>query len=415
VRFLVAAALLALLAAPATFGAAVDDSALRTLTLDDAIHRAVDVGPDQAVAQAIVPIARADVRSARMLPNPTMAFSAGRAEPVFSATLSLRLPIFGQRGAHIDAAVREASEAEANATVARWRLRHDARISYYIVVRALDEVAIAQQIEQLTARVAAMAAERFDAGAGNRLEKEQAALLHVRAQQDVLDRQTAARVAQTELTRLLGLPADPLPALADPLARVGATPALAQLLAAADAHPDIVAADRERASALARAQAARADRRPTPQLDIGAELLDPQTCGTTERCAGPRGGLTFDLPVLNLNGGPIARAEAEARLAELKRVAAARRIEAGVRAAFDQWSAATMRARFFDLQYVPTARSVEQMAREGFAAGRTGLLPLIEAERALLDAQLARIDALYAVQAARADLEESSGVALSAP
>jgi outer membrane protein TolC len=55
------------------------------------------------------------------------------------------------------------------------------------------------------------------------------------------------------------------------------------------------------------------------------------------------------------------------------------------------------------------------MAREGFAAGKTGLLPLLEAERAMLEARLGRAEALYAVQAARADLEEASGVPLSAP
>jgi cobalt-zinc-cadmium efflux system outer membrane protein len=385
------------------------------LTLDDAIHRAVDVGPDQAVAQAVVPVAEADVRTARMLPNPLMVLGGGKSEPVFAATLSLKLPIFGQRGAHIAAAERGVDEAQAGARASRWRLRHDARIAYYTVARALDEVTIAQQIEQLTARVAAMAAERFDAGAGNRLEKEQAALLHVRAQQDVLDRQTVARVAAVELARLIGLAPDDLPPLDDALERAGPTPPIEQLLAAGDAHPDVVAAERERAAALARARAARADRRPAPQLDIGAELLDASTCDGANRCWGPRGALSFELPVLSLNGGPIARAEAEARLAELKRAAAKRRIDAGVRSAFDQWRAATTRARFFDLQYVPTAKSVEQMAREGFAAGRTGLLPLIEAERALLDAQLGRLDALYAVQAARADLEEQSGVALSAP
>jgi len=116
------------------------------------------------------------------------------------------------------------------------------------------------------------------------------------------------------------------------------------------------------------------------------------------RCWGPRGALSFDLPVLNWNGGPVARGEAEARLAEYKHAAAARRIDAAVRTAYDQWAAAVTRARFFDLQYVPTAQSVEQMAREGFAAGKTGLLPLIEAERALLDAQLNRVEALYAME-----------------
>jgi cobalt-zinc-cadmium efflux system outer membrane protein len=119
--------------------------------------------------------------------------------------------------------------------------------------------------------------------------------------------------------------------------------------------------------------------------------------------------------VFNVNGGPIARAEAEARAAAVKRDAAAQRIEAQVRAAYESFRAAVTRARFFEAGYVPSATQVEAMAREGFAAGRTGLLPLIEAQRALLDARLGQTEARFAVQSARAELEEASGVTLSAP
>ncbi len=385
------------------------------LTLADAVARVVDAGPDRAVAAAALPIAAADVRTARMLPNPALVLGAGRSEPIFNAGVSLRLPIFGQRGSHVRAAERGVDEAEASVRAQLWRLRHDARIAYYTAVRALTEVEIARQVETLTARVAAMAAERFDVGAGNRLEKSQAELVHARARQDVLDRQTTARVAALELMRVTGLDGG-APPLVDPLERVGATPELTTLQAALAGHPDLVAIERERQSALARAAAARADRRPTPQLDLGAELLDPSTCNDGGRtCWGPRAGLTFELPVLSLNGGPIARAEAEAKLADWKRAAAYRRIDAALKSAHDQLTAAVARARFYDADYLPTARAVEQMAREGFAAGKTGLLPLIEAERALLDAELGRVDALFAVQAARADLEEASGVALSTP
>jgi outer membrane protein TolC len=71
------------------------------------------------------------------------------------------------------------------------------------------------------------------------------------------------------------------------------------------------------------------------------------------------------------------------------------------------------RARLFD-EYVATADAVERMAREGFAAGHPGLLPLLEAGRGVLEARLGRAEALYTVQVARADLEEASGVPLSA-
>ena len=208
--------------------------------------------------------------------------------------------------------------------------------------------------------------------------------------------------------------------LADALATVGPTPALAALLGdAGRVHPELRALEAERFAAEARAHAARADLRPVFNVDLGVELLDPTTCGSATpngpRCVGPRGALGFDLPVFNWNGGPIARGEAEARAATIQRDATAQRIATEVRAAYESLAAATTRARFFDARYVPSATQVEQMAREGFAAGRTGLLPLIEAQRSLLESRLGQTEARFAVQAARADLEEASGVALSTP
>ncbi len=390
------------------------------LGLAEALQRAAERAPDALAAEAGVAVAGAEVTTAAMLPNPTLLFSAGRSEPIVSGSLALRLPIFGQRGAHVRAAERGVDQARAEAAAARWRLRHDARVAYYAAARADEEVAISVEIEKLTGQVAAMARERFEVGAGTRLDEEQAALVHVRAQQDVSDRRAAARTARLELGRLVGLDADAIGALTDPLAAAGSAPSLESLRAAAErAHPELRALDREREASLARAAAARADRRPLPTLEIGAELLDPGTCNpdspTGGRCVGPRGALSFDLPVLNLNGGPIARAEAEARAAELRRAAAARRLDAEVRAAWETLRAAAARARFFDAEYLPAAARVEAMAREGFTTGKTGLLPLIEAARALLEARLGRAEALFAVQAARADLEEASGVTIDAP
>jgi cobalt-zinc-cadmium efflux system outer membrane protein len=387
------------------------------LPLAAALRRVEERGPDQAVAGAQVDVARAEVTTARMLPNPTIAFNAGRAEPVFAASVAQRLPLFGQRGAAIRAAEGGVTQARAEADLLRWRLRHDGRVAYYAAVRADDEVQIAAEIEALTRRIADMARQRFEAGAGTRLEREQGSLVHVRAVQAVSDRQAEARVARLELARLLGGAPDESHELTDALAVEGAMPPVEELLSdARSRHPELRALAAEREAALLRASAARAERRPTPTLELGVEVLDAATCGNgSDRCVGPRGALSFELPVLNLNAGPIARAEAEAQLATTRYRVAAWRVETLVRAAWQRWSAARARARFFDETYLPSAISVEAMAREAFATGRTGLLPMIEAARAVLEARIGRTDALYDVQAARADLEEASGVALSAP
>ncbi len=393
-----------------------------TLGLAETLRRVADVGPDQAVARAQLPIAAADVRTARMFPNPTIGATGGQSEPIVAGALTLHLPILGQLGAHVRAAEKALEQTRLETTLSLWRLRREARLAYYTVARADDELAIARQIETLTRRVAQIAAERYDAGAGSLLEKLQAQLIEDRALQDVLDRQAAERVARLELARLLGEPAGTLPPLGDSLATVGPTPSLEALLGESErAHPELRALEGERFAAEARAHAGRADLRPVFNLELGAELLDPTTCNsgltsdTGPRCVGPRGALSFDLPVFNWNGGPIARAEAEARAATIKRDAAVQQIAMDVRAAYESFTAATTRARFFEARYVPAATQVEAMAREGFAAGRTGLLPLIEAQRSLLDSRLGQTEARFAVQSARADLEEASGVALSSP
>jgi outer membrane protein TolC len=411
--------LLALGAALTYAGGARADSA-PPLGLADALAWVEAHGPDRQVAQAGIDVARAEVTTERMLPNPTLSLLGAKVEPIFSAGLQLRVPMFGQRGAHVRAAERGVDQAAAESALAGWRLRHDARVDYYAVVLADEEVAIARQVEALTGQVANMAAERFQVGAGTRLEKEQAALVHARAEQDIVDRLAAVKVARLELDRILGAPAGSIGPLTDGLPALGATPPEAELLSQARAHhPELAAIAREKEAALARAQAGRADRRPYPAFELGLDVLEPATCGHPEssgqRCVGPHGGLSFDLPIFNLNGGPIARAEAEARLAERKEVAALARVLAAVRAAYQTFEAARVRAHFFDVEYVPAAASVEKMAREGFASGKTGLLPLLEAERAVLEARVGRAEALYAVQAARADLEEASGVALSTP
>ncbi len=401
------------------FAIAASGASAAPLRLQDALRLLAERGPESAVVRSLVGLAEADVVTARMIPNPGLTVGLGRSEPVISASLQLRLPILGQRGAHVRAAQRGVDQSRAEARQSLWHLRHEARVAYYNAARGDEEVRISREVEALTRKVADIASERFETGAGNRLEKEQAGLLHVRAVQDVSDRRAAARVAHLELGRLLG--GDDASELSDPLGQVGETPGLDALLQQAHGdHPGLRALFAEREAALARRGAGRADRRPLIVLDIGGELLESSTCTDNiltngPRCIGPRGALSLDLPVFNLNGGPIARAEAEAHIAESKLRAAVLRVETAVRAAYEAHAAATIRARFFDQEYVPTANSVERMAREGFSAGHTGLLPLLEAERSVLEARLSRAEALFAVQVARADLEEASGVPLSTP
>ena len=393
------------------------------LGLAEVLRAWPNVGPDQAVARATVPIAAAEVRTARMFPNPALNANAGRAEPIVAGVADAAAA--DPRAARRARARRRARRSSRRAWSRRWRSGScgTTRASPTTrSVRADEELAIARQVEALTRRVAEIAAERYDAGAGSMLEKLQAQLVEDRAAQDLSDRAAvAARGAARAGAARRRCRREALPPLADALAAVGADAGARRRCSPRPSAP-IPSCARSTPSAWPprRGRAPGAPiAGPSSTLELGVELLDATTCGNPEggaRCVGPRGALSFDLPVFNLNGGPIARAEAEARAATLQaRRGGARASRRACARPGRASTAATTRARFFEARYVPAATQVEAMAREGFAAGRTGLLPLIEAQRALLDSRLGQAEARFAVQAARADLEEASGVALSAP
>ena len=210
-----------------------------------------------------------------------------------------------------------------------------------------------------------------------------------------------ARVARLELARLSRPPVEACRRSAT--AGGGrAHPVTRALADATRAHPELraIVAERRRA----RAGAGRARRSPSRvYAGLGGGAARSGDLRRGYYCVGPRGGIGFDLPVFNLNGGPIARAQAETRLADSSARRSARIETASARPT--RVGRGGVRARLLRQPATSRRDAVESMAREGFSAGKTGLLPLIEAQRALLDSRLGRTEARFAVQAARADLE----------
>jgi len=387
-----------------------------SLSLAEALLRATDTSPTAELIRAQVRVAKGRVIADGALPNPQLVLGGAPTSPHFSAGLQAKLPIFGQRGAQIAAAEAAAIQSEAEVRAQLAGLRRDARIAYYAAARLDEERRIAAELERLTGIVENVAKERYETGAGNGLDAAQASLAHLASQREVADRASTSRIAKLELARLLGALDTAERTLADPLARVGSTPSDAVLLGAAlDRHPQVLAGRRAREAALARVRSARAARRPTLTAELGLSMVEADSCGGDSRCVRPYGVLAIPLPTLDLNRGPIEIANAEAQMAAASITVTRQRIEVEARVALDRLRAAGERARFFDDEYLPAAQRVESMAEEGFRAGRTGLLPLVEAQRALQQAKLGRTGAWGAVQEARALLEEATGVELSAP
>ena len=387
-----------------------------SLTLAQALDLAAHRNPDLLAAQKGIVTARAGVGAAGQLANPTLALNVGPDAPAVTATIDVRLPIFGQRGSAIDAAQAEVPAAQAQAAAQAVAIRASVRRAYFAQAQAQAQAQLAAETLQIAAQLAAGIRARFNSGGAPLLEAEQAELARKKADLDLRDREALLEVARIALVQLIGAAPEAAFATSTALAVLPQAPSLPLLLARAEQGPEVQALRRREDAAQARARRERAAVRPLPDVSVEAERIDPSTVDTSTPLQhlqtgklGVRLGLAFDLPILSLNRGRIEQEEAAASEASALARAALLRGQAAVRGARARFEAAKLRAGLADGDFVPAAERVLQMAREGYQLGRAPLVSVLQAQSDLASARGRAVDAAAEAQTAFADLEEAAG------
>jgi cobalt-zinc-cadmium efflux system outer membrane protein len=358
-------------------------------------------------ARAARPIDVFGVAAARQRPNPELAFEYDKETPHWSFTGTLPIEVGGKRQRRVEVAnamlaVTDAETARINAD-----LRADVRRAYYQAVAANRRIAIAQELETLATRAREAAQERFQAGAAPRLEALQAGLALSQAQNDVTAARGEAAAARAELDALLAYPAGASPTLADPL-EAGPLPTLDAVTQQALAgNAELTVLRKQIDEARARADLARATRRPDPAV-MGALTYDAPGEFTT----GWRVGASVALPFFTTGKADVAVADAGVARAQADREARAAQITGAVAAALARATAARETLERYQRDVLPASRQVEQMADESYRAGQTGLPAYLQTVQAARDVRQRALQAGLDYQLALADLERAMGTPL---
>jgi outer membrane protein TolC len=243
----------------------------------------------------------------------------------------------------------------------------------------------------------------FDQGRVPRLDLARAETEATLAQSEA-DRADAARAgAASALAALLGLPPIPEAATGGAMPSPGDGPPMQEWIdRAVTTAPDVAAQQSRVHAAQARLTLAERQQLPGITLEAGAEYADPTQPGTDARAA-----IALTLPLdsgakTNLAGAELARENGE--LARVRRLAAAR-TEAAWRTA-----AASRRAlEAIDATAIPSAREAADLTRLAYREGKVDLFRLLDAEKALSNAESEKWQAFGAWGAAWADLLWFSG------
>jgi cobalt-zinc-cadmium efflux system outer membrane protein len=396
------------------------------LTLAEAHRLAEQRGPDLVEARTAIPIAQAGVETAGQWPNPSLVLSAGPDEPTLSAGLDQRFPIFGQKGASVEAARADVRVARASFELKRIQVDAAVRRTYFALAQAQQEVKLIDERVVRAKRVLDVTQQKFDLGTASQLDVEQATLAHKRAQQAAQDQELRVETARVNLAAAVGWVEPNGLEAADPLLPLPAVPSLSTVLTRIDTHPEIELLNQTVQAARARAHREAASIRPAPDLALTAEKLqgcyegtvlckvpqDTQGAVPGNYSLGVRATLSFELPVLSQNRGPVHQAQREAEQAEALAEVARRRRSAQARLAHANLAAAVRRSEFLEGVVVPQALHVETLARLAYQAGRAPLVSVLQAESEVTDVQAEAVAAAAAAQTAYADVEEAMGAPL---
>jgi cobalt-zinc-cadmium efflux system outer membrane protein len=379
------------------------------LTLDEARGRTLKSHPALASARALVEAAQRRRSDAGRRPNPTL---SGEVENFGNSGDANRLETTVQLGQTFElGGDRKARSLVAEATVqlveaelsAEQRTVLATTADRFLDAWGLQERLTALRAAELLAAEAIQAAqERHRAGAAPVTERVRAEAQHAlrtvereraESELELARRLLAAQWGESELTFTTLSPGDPL---SDPAARP-------EWLAAVEAHPQRLRAAAEVGLQEARLREARAAR--VPDLDLQFGLRHLAETGSSGFVA----GVAMPLPLWSLQRGGVGAAEAEVSAARSREQAMLLALRNEVESAAGRVALALSTEEAFRTRIQPAAVEALRQVRAGYRAGRLTYSDLIEAQRAVREADLALTDTTIDLWRARVALDRLIG------
>jgi cobalt-zinc-cadmium efflux system outer membrane protein len=375
----------------------------------DLLRQAQGQAPRLGESAANVRAAKGLAQQAGALPNPILGLEVediGRrdreniSQRQSTLSVSQALELGGKRAARIAAGGADVTAAEARDRQAQADFAYDLATAYAAAEAAQRRVALLADDLGRAREDLRAARALVEAGREAELRSMQAQAAATGAEADLQAAQADAAEALARLSGLAGAP-EPFTRIDVSLLNVaaGLPTAPAQLPAGT---PALAVAQAEREAAARRIRVERSRAIPDLTLSVGGRRFEDN--GDTAIVA----GVSAPLPLFDRNRGAVAAATAQLSAAEARLNGARLEAEASWRAAAAQTSAGDARLKAAAAGET-AAGEAYRLARVGYEAGRTSLLELSGARRALVEAQTRLVEAQLARIRAEAVLARLAG------
>jgi outer membrane protein, heavy metal efflux system len=368
-------------------------------------------GPDLDVARAKWATSKAAIKTAGAIPNPVLqipfeyATNAPRGESPYTLGLGLDIPIetAGKRGYRLTQADLVSDAARFNIGNVAWQVRSRLRGQLLGLYSARLEASLREQQLAAQQEIVDILAKRLSLGAASATEANAARIQLARNTLDLSNARKRIDDAKALIASAIGLP---VRALANVDLDVHAFTEIELKMPAREVHRKAILNRADVLSALSEYEASQAAlqlevARQYPDIHLGPGYLFDTGLNKIEL---PVAGIA--LPIFNRNEGPIAQAEAQrTELAAQVNALQAKALDE-VDRAMQGYASARKNLALAD-SLLRAQREELQSLQRTFETGETDRLTLTLARHSLYTDDLARGDALTAVQQAIGQLEDA--------
>jgi outer membrane protein len=401
-----------------------------SMTLEEAIERALKQNPQVVQAAGAIRNAQASQRSAfgAYLPslsaaangtlssserlNPDTGTIISGSSDSYSAGLAASWDVFtgGRRSAARQQARAESQSAEAQLTTQRFSVSFSVQSAFFEALRAEELMAVTRSRIELAQQGITAAERRLAVGSATRSDVLRAQLELNTARGALLQQESQRYAAALNLGRLTGLEQPVAPSTATPIQPVPLTVSREELVDLLLAKaPSVRAAEAAVASAEASVRSAKAQYLPSVGLSAGYNWFNEDLAVTGGRTSwSVRLGLSYPLfdGFVRQEGTVRARTQAEVAQAQLADAQHAVRTETG--RVLNQLQLAEQRV-VLSRQAVEVAQEDLRVQQERYRLGATTILELLTSQTALIEAQNNLVGLRFDYQQSRAELESIAG------
>jgi cobalt-zinc-cadmium efflux system outer membrane protein len=318
------------------------------------------------------------------------------------AAVSQLIEIGGKRGDRQTAARAGVAGARARFYDAKRTLDQGVTKAYVAAMLAGDNARILNESAGYLRREADIAEARYKAGDISESDRNQIDINAGQFELQARSAEAAAVQARVAVEILIGIdhptgqwtPADSLDQLVQ-------TPPQSVAATNDAARSDVLAAQADLRNARANLQLQKAERIPDPTFSVEEQHQPPGLGPPTDTLGF---GVSFPLPLWNLNGGNIKAARASVDQSELALEKVRAQVAADIANARTEYDEAYARWMRYRDQICPKSAKVREAISFAYGKGGAALLDLLDAERTDNDVRLAAAQAMSDTASAAADL-----------